>query len=76
MAAAGAAPLRDPRPQAEPQILRTRSDDDSSYVCVNPDVVISPPTSLDWPGFVSSSEGDLVVLGSPPPPPIPYPDSP
>jgi hypothetical protein len=71
-----AAVVADAPPLQDPRILRTRSDDDSSYVCVNPDVVISPPTSLDWPGFVSSSEGDLVVLGSPPPPPIPYPDSP
>jgi hypothetical protein len=61
-------------PQTESQISRTKSDDDSSYVCVNPDV-ISPPTSLNWRGFVPASEGDLVVLGNPDQP-IPKTDSP
>lgn len=45
------------------KISRTKSDDDSSYVCVNTDV-ISPPSSLNWPGMVASSDGDLVVLGN------------
>jgi hypothetical protein len=43
-------------------LSRTKSDDDSSYVCVNTDV-ISPPSSLNWSGMVASSDGDLVVLG-------------
>jgi hypothetical protein len=42
---------------------RTKSDDDSSYVCVNTDVM-SPPSSLNWSGMVASSDGDLVVLGT------------
>jgi hypothetical protein len=43
-------------------LSRTKSDDDSSYVCVNTDVM-SPPSSLNWSGMVASSDGDLVVLG-------------
>jgi hypothetical protein len=43
-------------------LSRAKSDDESSYVCVNTDV-LSPPSSLNWPGMVASSDGDLVVLG-------------
>jgi hypothetical protein len=43
-------------------LSRAKSDDESSYVCVNTDV-ISPPSSLNWSGMVASSDGDLVVLG-------------